>query len=66
MSLSVVLMRTLVGRVGASRRSITVRFVSIVAIALGVTLRDESISPAAVAGTVVLLVGARVASRKET
>ena len=66
MSLSVLLMGTLVGRVGAARSTIAVHFVPVVAIALGVTLRDGSNSPAAVAGTVLFFVSAWVASRKET
>ncbi len=64
--LAFVLMGTLVGRVGASRGSIAIYFVPIVAIILGVAVLDESIKPAAIAGTVLVLVGAWIASRKES
>lgn len=63
--LAFVLMGTLVGRVGASRGSIAIYFVPIVAIALGVAFLNESLSPSAVAGTALVLVGAWIASRKE-
>ena len=63
--LAFVLMGTLVGRVGASRGSIAIYFVPIVAIALGVAFLDESLSPTAIVGTVLVLVGAWIASRKE-
>jgi len=65
-ALAFVLMGTLVGRVGAARGSIAIYFVPIVAIALGVTFRDEVLNPAAIAGTGLVLLGAWIASRKES
>jgi drug/metabolite transporter (DMT)-like permease len=64
-ALAFVLMGTLVGRVGASRGSIAIYFVPIVAIILGVGLLDEPLSPSALVGTALVLVGAWIASRKE-
>ncbi len=55
---------TLVGRVGASRGSVTVYFIPVVAIVLGVVLRDERVTGAAIAGTTLVLVGAYATSRK--
>jgi drug/metabolite transporter (DMT)-like permease len=56
-------MTTLVGRVGASRGSITVYFVPLVAVALGPLVRDETLEAISLVGMVVLLVGAYLASR---
>lgn len=56
---------TLVGRVGASRGSITVYFVPVVAIFLGVLFRDEVVTPLALAGTAVVLLGAYLTSRAQ-
>ncbi|MCZ7534281.1 MAG: DMT family transporter [Acidimicrobiia bacterium] len=64
--LAFVLMGTLAGRVGAARSSIAIYFVPIVAIILGVAVLDESIKPAAIIGTALVLIGAAIASRKET
>jgi drug/metabolite transporter (DMT)-like permease len=61
-----VLMGTLVGRVGAARGSVAIYFVPIVAIALGVGVLGEELHPASIAGTGLVLVGAWIASRKET
>lgn len=58
-------MATLVGRVGASRASVTIYFIPIVAIALGALLRDESIALLSLAGTAFVLAGAYLASRAE-
>jgi len=55
---------TLVGRVGASRASVTVYFLPVVAIALGVLLRDESVAALALVGTALVLIGAFLTSRK--
>ena len=65
-ALAFVLMGTLVGRVGAARGSIAIYFVPIVAIALGVGILDEDLHPASIVGTSLVLVGAWIASRKET
>ncbi len=54
---------TLAGRAGAPRMSTTTYLIPVVAIALGVIVRDESVSPIAIAGVVVVLAGAIIASR---
>ncbi len=56
----------LAGRVGPTRASITAYFLPIVAIALGALLLDESIHPAALVGTALVLAGAYLASRGES
>ncbi len=63
--LAFVLMATLVGRVGGPRGSIAIYFVPVVAIVLGVIVRGDVLQPAAVAGTVLVLVGAWIASRRD-
>ena len=64
--LAFVLMATLVGRVGGPRGSIAIYFVPVVAIILGVIVRGDLLQPAAVAGTGFVLVGAWIASRRDT
>ncbi len=63
--LAFVLMATLVGRVGGPRGSIAIYFVPVVAIVLGVIVRGDVLQPTAVAGTVLVLVGAWIASRRD-
>jgi drug/metabolite transporter (DMT)-like permease len=63
--LAFVMMTTLVGRAGPSRGSVAIFFVPVVAILLGVTLLGERITPSAVLGTGLVLVGAWLTSRKE-
>ena len=58
-------MSTLVGRVGASRGSVTIYFVPVVAIVLGVLLRDETIAIVSLVGTAFVLTGAYLTSRAE-
>jgi len=58
-------MGILVGRVGATRGSIAIYFIPVVAIALGVLLRGEAVAPVSVAGTALVLVGAYLTSRAE-
>ncbi len=65
-ALAFVAMVTLVGRVGGPRGAIAIYFVPIVAIALGVILRDETVAPIALVGTALVLLGAWLASRRET
>jgi drug/metabolite transporter (DMT)-like permease len=60
-----VLMTTLVGRVGASRGSIAIYFIPVVAIVLGVGVLGEPLAPSAVAGTALVLIGAWLSSRSE-
>lgn len=55
----------LLGRVGASRGSITVYFVPVVAIVLGILFRGESVTGLALLGTALVLVGAYLTSRRE-
>lgn len=63
--LGFVLMATLVGRVGGPRGSVAIYFVPIVAIVVGMVFRGESLAPMAAVGTVLVLIGAWIASRKE-
>jgi drug/metabolite transporter (DMT)-like permease len=55
----------LVGRVGAARGSVTVYFIPIVAIVLGVLLGRESVAVVALVGTALVLLGAYLTSRRE-
>jgi drug/metabolite transporter (DMT)-like permease len=54
---------TLMGRVGSTRGSVAIYLVPIVAILLGAALLDETIHPAAVLGTALVLAGAYITSR---
>lgn len=54
---------TLAGRVGAPRMSTTAYLIPLFAIVLGVVFRDEVVLPVAIAGVVVVLVGAFIATR---
>jgi drug/metabolite transporter (DMT)-like permease len=54
---------TLAGRAGAPRMSTTTYLVPVVAIVLGVTFRNETVTPIAVAGVALVLAGAIIASR---
>jgi drug/metabolite transporter (DMT)-like permease len=54
---------TLAGRVGAARMSTTTYLIPIVAIILGVTFRNDTVTPIALAGVAVVLTGAIFASR---
>ncbi|MEN8041484.1 MAG: DMT family transporter, partial [Actinomycetota bacterium] len=64
--LAFVLMATLVGRVGGPRGSIAIYFVPVVAIVLGIVVRGDVVEPIAIAGAVLVLIGAWIASRRET
>lgn len=64
-ALAFVAMGLLVGRVGATRGSIAIYFIPVVAIVLGVLLRAEAVAPVSVAGTALVLVGAYLTSRAE-
>ena len=57
---------SLIGSVGATRGSVTIYFVPVVAIALGAGLRDEPLHAAALLGTALVLAGAYVTSRPGT
>ena len=54
---------TLAGRAGAPRMTTTTYLVPVVAVALGVTFRGETVAPLALIGVAVVLVGAFLASR---
>jgi drug/metabolite transporter (DMT)-like permease len=62
---ALILMGTLVGSVGPTRSSFITYLVPVVALALGVVFRDEVISPIAVGGTLLVIAGALLASRRE-
>ena len=54
---------TLMGRVGATRGSIVAYLIPVVALALGVVLRDEHVELIAIGGSALVLVGAWLTSR---
>lgn len=60
-----VAMTTLVGRVGATRGSIAIYFLPVVAIALGVVFRNESVAAVSLVGAALVLAGAYLTSRRE-
>lgn len=60
-----VAMTTLVGRVGATRGSVAIYFLPVVAIVLGVVFRDETIAAISLIGTGLVLAGAYLTSRRE-
>ena len=57
---------TLVGRVGANRGTIAGYLIPIVALVLGVTLREEVVAPIQVAGVAVAVSGGWLLSRRES
>lgn len=63
-ALAFVAMTTLAGRVGADRASVAIYLTPVVAIVLGVTFLGESVAPLAMAGTVLVIAGAYLASRR--
>jgi drug/metabolite transporter (DMT)-like permease len=63
--LAIVLMATLAGRVGATRASIAIYFLPLVAVVLGVAVLGETVAPLALVGVALVLVGAWIASRRE-
>ncbi len=64
--LAFVLMGRLVGRVGATRASIVGYLIPVVALLLGVLLRDDEVGPIAIAGVALVIAGAYLTSRRET
>ena len=64
--LAFVLMGRLVGRVGPTRASIVGYLIPVVALLLGVLLRDDDVGPIAIAGVALVIVGAYLTSRRET
>ncbi|GBE21945.1 MAG TPA: DMT family transporter [Actinobacteria bacterium] len=63
--LALLAMTVLAGRVGATRASIAIYFLPVVAILLGVFLHGEYVAPLSIVGTAVVLIGAFLASRAE-
>jgi drug/metabolite transporter (DMT)-like permease len=59
------LMATLTGRVGGPRASVAIYFLPIVAIVLGVLVLGETVEAIALAGVLLVMVGAWIASRRE-
>ncbi len=59
------MMATLVGRVGATRASFIAYGIPVVALFLGVSFRDDDVTPLALAGIVLVIVGAVMASRRD-
>lgn len=64
--LAFVFMGTLLGSVGATRASFLTYLIPVVALVLGVVFRDEAVSPISIIGVVLVIVGAVLASRRET
>jgi drug/metabolite transporter (DMT)-like permease len=64
-ALAFVAFTTLMGRVGAARGAVTIYFLPIVAIVLGVVFRDETLAAASLVGTALVTVGAYLTSRRE-
>jgi drug/metabolite transporter (DMT)-like permease len=60
------LMGSLVGSVGPTRSSFITYLIPVVALVLGVVFRDEIVSPIAVVGSLLVIGGAVLASRRET
>ncbi len=63
--LAFVIMGTLVGSVGSTRASFITYLIPVVALALGVVFRGDVVALVAVAGVVLVIVGALLASRGE-
>jgi drug/metabolite transporter (DMT)-like permease len=64
--LAYILMGGLAGSVGPTRASFITYLVPVVALILGVVFRDEIVAPLAIAGSVLVIAGAILASRRET
>jgi drug/metabolite transporter (DMT)-like permease len=56
---------TLLGRAGSTRGTVQIYFIPVVALVLGVTVRDEDVGPVALVGIGLVLVGAWLTSRRE-
>jgi drug/metabolite transporter (DMT)-like permease len=63
--LAFVAMAVLVGRAGATRGAVAIYFVPVVALILGVTVRQESVAPVALVGVALVILGAVLTSRRE-
>lgn len=60
------LMATLTARVGGPRASVAIYFLPIVAIVLGALVLGETVAPIAIAGVMLVMIGAWIASRRES
>jgi drug/metabolite transporter (DMT)-like permease len=56
---------TLLGRAGSTRGAVQIYFIPVVALALGVTFRGETVGPLALVGIGLVLIGAWLTSRRE-
>jgi drug/metabolite transporter (DMT)-like permease len=63
---ALIAMSTLASRVGAPRANVAVYFVPIVAIVLGVLIRDDTVKAIAIGGIALVLIGAFLTSRADT
>lgn len=61
-----VMMGSLVGRAGSTRASFTTYVIPAVALALGAVFRHERVTPASIAGIVLVVLGALLASRPDS
>jgi drug/metabolite transporter (DMT)-like permease len=64
--LAYILMGGLVGSVGPTRASFITYLVPVVALVLGVVFRDEIVAPVVIVGSLLVIAGAILASRRET
>jgi drug/metabolite transporter (DMT)-like permease len=64
--LAYILMGGLAGSVGPTRASFITYLVPVVALILGIFLRDEIVAPVAIFGSLLVIAGAILASRRET
>jgi drug/metabolite transporter (DMT)-like permease len=63
--LAFVMMAALVGRAGAARGAVAIYFIPVVATIEGALFLNESVSPVAIAGVALVLLGAWLTSRRE-
>jgi len=63
--LAFIAMSVLVGRAGATRGAVAIYFIPVVALILGVTLRNETVSGLSLVGVGLVLAGAWLTSRRE-
>jgi drug/metabolite transporter (DMT)-like permease len=63
--LAFIAMAVLVGRAGATRGAVAIYFIPLVALLLGITLRDETVPLVSVLGVALVLAGAWLTSRRE-
>jgi drug/metabolite transporter (DMT)-like permease len=64
--LAYIIMGGLAGSVGPTRASFITYLIPVVALVLGVVFRDEIVAPVAIVGSLLVIAGAILASRRET